>query len=87
MLFHKEETAVGSIRSHKLDNSHGPDVNFGAIFLPGKQFGRGVGRAAALRAERVRVAEDARTVAQTEVCEERRGRPAPNQKTVETKKE
>lgn len=56
----------------ELGNSHGPDVDFGAVFLPGEKLGRGVGRAAALRAERVRVAQDARTVAQPEVCREGR---------------
>lgn len=53
-----------------VHNSHGPDIDFGAVFLPGEKFRRGVGRAAALRAERVGVAQDPRTVAQTKVCKE-----------------
>lgn len=65
-------------RSRKLHNSHGPDIDFGAVFLPGKKLRRGVGGAAALRAERVRVAQDPRTVAQTKVCKEGRTKPAPN---------
>lgn len=59
----------GALASRGDGDSHGPDVDFGAVLLPGQQLGRGVGGAAALRAERVRVAQDARTVAQAEVCE------------------
>ena len=47
------QAAGGNIHSYKLDNSHGPDIDFGAVFLPGQQFGRGVRGAATLRAERV----------------------------------
>lgn len=78
---HKEgaaETEGGSIHFPEVDNSHGPDVDLGAILLPGKKFRGGVGGAATLRAERVRVAQDPRAVAQTEVCTEGRTKPAPN---------
>lgn len=83
-LFHQKgtaETAGGRqvIRGpfQKLSNSHGPDIDFGAVFLPGKEFGSGVGRTATLRAEWVGMAQDPRTVAQTKVCK-RRTKPARN---------
>lgn len=80
-LFQKEgaaDTEGGSIRFHKLDHSHGPDIDLGAVFLPGQKFRRGVGRAATLSAERVRVAQDPRAVAQTKVCEEGRTQWTPS---------
>lgn len=90
MLFHKEgtvKTAERSIRFHKLDNSHGPDIDFGVIFLPGKEVGHGLQEAATLLAEWVGVAKDSCTVALTEVCKERRRKPSSNYKIVEMKKE
>lgn len=69
----QERDSIDSGREHshyKLSNSHGPDIDFGAIFLPGQKFRGSIGWTATLSAERVRVAQDSCTVAQAEVCKE-----------------
>lgn len=48
-------------------NSHGPDVHFGPILLPGEQLRGGVGRTSTLGAERIRVAQDAGAVAKAKI--------------------
>lgn len=50
---------------------HRPDVHFGAIFFPCKEFWGCVGWAATLCAKWVRVSQDSGTVAQAKICKQR----------------